>query len=220
VAYKLINARPSPFGRKVEISMREKSIEYEVQYDVPWGENTCTPQYSPLEQLPILITEKGENVYDSGHIINWLETYHPSPALLPEDRDARIAVQTRRLLGERLMEIAQSLMFELFRPQPSTAWVDRQTRKVRGGLDELEKLYGEYTVQTEIGVDLGDLAVGTTLLGLEFGLESGLAPEAPVLHWRESYPTLDEAVSRLELRPSFVATKPQMMDVNLGATVS
>ena len=99
MAFTLINARPSTVGRNVAIVMREKGIGYDVQYDVPWGDQTCTPQYSPLEQLPILITGENEYIYDSAYILDWLEARFPEPALLPTDLDARLDARKRRMLG-------------------------------------------------------------------------------------------------------------------------
>lgn len=220
MAFKLINARPSPFGRKVGIVLREKGLAYETQYDVPWGDQTCTPQYSPLQQLPILITEQGENIYDSDYIVDWLEATYPEPALLPAETAARLAALKRRMLGERLMEVAQALIFEQLRPAPSAPWIERQTRKVVGALAELERLYGEHTPQTALGIDQGDIAVATTLLGIDFGLSSKLSPEIEVFHWRTGHPVLAERVAALEARPSFAETRPQLMDVNLQATVA
>ena len=219
MTFKLINARPSPYGRKVAIAMREKGLDYSVTYDVPWGDGTCTPSYSPLEQLPILITDAGEYIYDSAYILDWLEARFPTPALLPVDLDARLQAHKRRMLGERLMEVAQALIFELLRPEPSQAWVDRQTRKVRGALSELERLYESHQPQTALGLDLGDIAVATTLLGTDFAMSSGLTPEIDVLRWRGKYASLSAMITRLDARPSFAATVPQMMDVNLQATV-
>ncbi|WP_156679316.1 glutathione S-transferase N-terminal domain-containing protein [Sphingomonas profundi] len=220
MAYTLINARPSPFGRKVAIVLHEKHIVFDVHYDVPWGDRTCTPEYSPLEQLPILVTDEKEVVYDSSYIVEWLEARFPEPALLPSALPARLAALKRQMLGERLMEVAQSLIFELHRPDPSAAWVDRQTRKVRGALAELERLYGLRARAADNGLDLGDIAVATTLLGIEFAVESGLSPNVTALLWRRSHAALGEAVSALEARPSFAETRPQMMDVNLQATVA
>lgn len=220
MVFTLINAGPSPFGRKVAIAMREKGIAYDVRLDVPWGDETCTPQYSPLEQLPILITEQDEYIYDSAYILDWLEARFPDPALLPVEPDARLAVTKRRMLGERLMEVAQALVFESHRPEPSAPWIDRQTRKVRGALRELERLYADHAPRGDTRPDLGDIAVATTLLGIEFALTSGLSPDIAVLRWREDHPALDSAVSALESRPSFAATRPQMMEVDLQATVA
>ena len=223
MAYTLINARPSPYGRKVAIALIEKHIPFEVRFDVPWGNETCTPEYSPLEQLPILITEQNEYVYDSAYILDWLEGRFPEPALLPAGLNARLDALKRRMLGERLMEVAQALIFELHRPEPSTPWVERQTRKVTGALAELERLYAQRGAQPEPDLpelDLGDIAVATTLLGIEFAVQSGLSPDIAVLRWRESHAALDRAVTTLDSRPSFAETRPQMMDVDLQATVA
>lgn len=220
MAFTLINARPSPFGRKVAIALLEKGLAFDVQYDVPWGPETCTPRYSPLEQLPILITEQDEHIYDSAFILDWLEARYPQPALLPAQLDARLAAQRRRMLGERVMEVMQALVFELHRPDPSDAWVDRQTRKVVGALTELERLYSERYTAVERDLDLGDIAVATTLLGIDFALCSGLSPDVAVLRWRDGHPALVAMTTLLEERPSFAATRPAMMDVNLQAAVA
>ena len=99
MAFTLINARPSPYGRKVAIALQEKGLEYEVVYDRPWNEGSCTPDYSPLEQLPILVSEEGEKIYDSPYILEWLETRFPQPPLLPEPVDARLEARKRQMLG-------------------------------------------------------------------------------------------------------------------------
>lgn len=220
MAFKLINARPSPYGRKVAIALREKGLDYDVQYDVPWGDQTCTPDYSPLQQLPILITEAGQNVYDSAYILDWLEARYPEPALLPAGLEERLAAHQRRLLGERLMEVAQALIFEMVRPDPSGPWIERQSRKIEGVVGELERIYAALPALAERGMDLGDVAVGTTLSGIQFAMTSGIAPDVAVLHWQEGCPTLVKIVAELEKRPSFAATRPAMMDVNLKATMA
>lgn len=214
--FTLINARPSPFGRKVAIALIEKGLDYNVEYDVPWGAGTCTPNYSPLEQLPILVTDSGENIYDSVYILDWLEAKYPQPPLLPEGVDARLAAKQRQLLGERLMEIAQIVIFELHRPDPSTAWIDRQTRKIHSVLAELER---KYSARTDDRIDLGDIAVATTLTVFEFAVVAGLSQPIDALVWRDRYPALTAFVATIERRPSFEATVPQPMDVDLQATV-
>jgi glutathione S-transferase len=217
--FTLINARPSPFGRKVAIALLEKGISYTTQYDVPWGDQTCTPNFNPLEQLPILIDDQGETVYDSNYILEWLETRFPTPPLLPCDAEPRLAAKKRQMLGERLMEIAQSLIFELHRPDPSTAWIERQTRKLVGGFPELERLHADRRPAVDGGIDLGDIAVGTTLLLFEFAVAAGLSPRIDALVWRGRYSGLTRFLETLEVRPSFAATAPQPMDVDLQATV-
>jgi glutathione S-transferase len=220
MTFTLINARPSPFGRKVAIALIEKGLEYDVRYDVPWGPDTVTPEFSPIQQLPILIAEDGETVYDSVYILEWLEARYPTPALLPTAVDARLAAKKRQMLAERVMEAAQSLVFELHRPDPSAPWADRQRRKVEGGMSELERLYAERAGQADVSLDLGDIAMVTTLTVLDFGLASGLIPKTAAVGWRGRYPALERTVETLERRPSFARTAPAMMDVDLQATVA
>lgn len=217
--FTLINARPSPFGRKVAIALLEKGIDYVTRYDLPWSGKTCTPSFSPLEQLPILVNDLDEPVYDSTYILEWLEARFPAPPLLPVETEARLAAKKRQMLGERLMEIAQSLIFELHRPDPSKAWIDRQTRKISGALGAMERLHASHRPNAAGAIDLGDIAIGTTLLLLEFVVVAGLSPAVDAFCWRGRYGELTRGLEVLETRPSFVATIPQHMDVDIRATV-
>lgn len=219
MTYTLINAPPSPYGRKVAIALIEKQLTYEVVYDLPWGEGTCTPEYSPLEQLPILVCPDGKRVYDSTYILEWLERRHPSPALVPGGTDDFLFTKLLQTLGERLMEIAQSVVFELQHPQTSQTWIERQSRKIRGGLAELDRLIGSRRVDSNDLLTVGDIAIGTTLLIWEYMVEAGFSPDHEEFHWRGQYPNLTPYMTVLEQRPSFVATRPKMMDVDLKAAV-
>ncbi len=220
MTFTLINARLSPFGRKIAIALIEKALDYTVIYDVPWGESTITAEYSPLEQLPILIASDGETVYDSTFILEWLETRFPQPPLLPVDANARLEAKKRQMLGERVMEIAQSLIFETLRPEPSQPWIDRQTRKILGGLAELERIYAAEGHADRDTLDLGDIVIFTSLDVFEFAAEQRLSPPIDALVWRDRYPGLTRRFMAFESRPSFMQTKPQLMDVDLAATVA
>lgn len=217
MAFTLINAGPSPFGRKVAIALLEKGLAFDVRMDTPWAEGTITPQFNPLEQLPILVADD-ETLFDSEYIVEWIETRHPVPPLLPVEPGARLAARKRQMLGERLMEIAQLLIFEMHRPQPAASWIDRQTRKIYGGLTALEALYQERGAAGD-AIDLGDIAVATTLLAFELAVTAGYSPEIAALRWRGHYAALTIFVESIEERPSFAATRPQEMALDLSATV-
>ena len=217
MALKLINAGPSPYGRKVAIALLEKGLDFDVVLDTPWAAGTITPHHSPLEQLPILIAD-GETVYDSSYILEWIETRFPEPPLLPTDIDARLAARKRQMLGERLMEVMTLLLFELHRPEPGKDWVDRQTRKMHGGLAALDALYAD-RAQADESLDLGDIAVATTLLVFEHAVRAGYSPDLPALQWRRRFPALTAFVERVEERPSFAQTRPQAMELDLTKTV-
>jgi glutathione S-transferase len=73
MSYTLISATPSPYARKVRITLQEKGIPFELKTEVPWDSTTETPQYNPLEKLPVLIGKDGKAVYESHYILEWLE---------------------------------------------------------------------------------------------------------------------------------------------------
>ena len=219
MTFTLITAKPSPYGRKIEVALIEKGLPYRVQYDVPWENETCTPDYSPLQQLPILITEQQKNIYDSTYILEWLERTYPEPALLPPDARGALHQKLIQMLGERLMEVAQVLIFELQRPEPSAAWIERQSRKIVGGMAELDRQIGSRRLADTQRVMLGDIATATTLLAIEFAVGAGYSPDLDIFRWRGTHINLGAFVEALETRPSFAATRPNRMDVDLAATI-
>ena len=218
--YRLITAGPSPFGRKVEVALVEKGLEYEAVYDLPWAEATETRRHSPLEQLPILLPpDNGAPVYDSVLILDWLELVHPEPPLVPAERAARIDCMVRRTLGERLMEIAQTLIFEHHREKPAQPSIERLTRKVAGGLAELERMLSD-RAEAPLACDQGDIAVATTLLCWEYIVEEGMVPPLAALEWRDKHPALAARVDELQQRRSFASTQPRVMQINIRGEVS
>ncbi|MGQ0618996.1 MAG: glutathione S-transferase N-terminal domain-containing protein [Panacagrimonas sp.] len=216
---KLVNSTPSAFGRKVAIALKEKKIPFEMVFDVPWNDKTIVPQHSPLEQLPILVTDSGENVFDSMYILEWLERKHPSPALLPADVDGVLAVKRLQITAERLMEIVVLLVFEEQRDDPSPAWTDRQRRKVKGGIAEIARLVGNRVPKAGDPITYGDIAAGASLTWFDFMLSHGMFAAVEEAHWRKQYPNLVAYVDALEARPSFIETAPEMFVVDLPAVV-
>lgn len=215
MALKLINALPSPFGRKIEIALKEKGIPYTVEYDMPWNDTTRTPDFNPLEQLPLVILEDGRSVYDSHYILDWLEREYPVPSLLPPDLEGVHRAKLLQLLGERLMEVALSLVLEMNRPDPSQKWLDRQSRKFAAGMRELDRLTAGSPPTADAPISMGDIAVVTTLDAIDFMLEEDIVTGFPLFEWRRSYPNLVTLADTLAQRPAFRETYPKMVEMDL-----
>ena len=207
---RLINAPPSPFGRKVAIALNEKNLPFETQWDEPWGEATITGAYSPLAQLPILITDDGEVLYESNYLLEWIERRYPDPPLLPADDDGILAVKQLMVLADGIMSSASTIIRELTRPPSSAAWLARYRDKITRATEALDAAIGgaEFAYGGRFGQ--ADIAIGVTLKMVDtmtdlFGQQIELDP------WHQRLPRLGRYVANLDERPSFAATRPQPM---------
>jgi len=202
VMYTLLSATPSPYARKVRIALAEKGIPFALVTEVPWDATTATPRHNPLEKLPVLILPDGGSVYESHHILEWLEAKHPEPALVPAEVDGRLAARRIEVLSDGICDAFVLFFFERQRApdHQSAAWIARQRRKIDGGLAALAKLAGtrEFLVGERFG--LADIAAGTVLRYLDVRF-----PELP---WRARYPNLAAFSDAPEQRPSFRLTVP------------
>ena len=199
---KLISATPSPYARKVRIALAEKGIPFDLETEVPWHGTSVTPQYNPLEKLPVLILEDGSAVYESHYIMEWIEAKYPAPPLVPADIDGRLLARKFEVLCDGTCDAFVLMFFEQMRDQErqSPEWIARQRRKVDGGVREIARMIGDrdYAVGDSFG--LGDIAAGTVVGYLDVRW-----PDYP---WREQYPSLAAYSDRMERRPSFQRTKP------------
>jgi glutathione S-transferase len=102
--FKLISATPSPYARKVRIALAEKGLVFELLTEVPWDSTTSTPQYNPLEKLPVLILDDGSSVYESSFILQYLELKFPETPMLPDDIDGKIAARRLEVLCDGICD--------------------------------------------------------------------------------------------------------------------
>lgn len=220
--YTLINATPSPYGRKNAIVMYEKGIPFDVRWEKAWEPETIVGNYSPLQQLPILLYGTSEDVaaYDSTYILDYLEVMHPEPAMMhsiSSDKKQYLLEKKLWMLGERLMEVTAYIFFEVQREEPSKPWLDRQRKKIETGIAEVATLIGDRAPSVDESISMGDVAVGSTLTMFEFdGIKMPILPE---FVWREKFPNLGTYMDALQSRPSFQKSKPVMFDTDMKKTV-
>ncbi|QIW95585.1 hypothetical protein AMS68_001103 [Peltaster fructicola] len=207
----LISATPSPYARKVRIALQEKGIPFELRTEVPWDNTTKTPDFNPLEKLPVLILDDGKTaVYESHFILEWLEAKHPEPALLPSvaDVDDRLFAKQVEVIADGICDALVLAFFEKQREQPSEPWKARQMRKVEGGLKALatwvEAAGGRYMIRDRF--TMADIAAGSVL--------GYLAVRWPDHNWRQQYPVLEKYWQGLDTRPSFANTRPSPQTIS------
>ena len=216
---RLINAKPSPFGRKVAIALLEKGVPFETTWDEPWGPDTQVRDFNPLAQLPILIADDGEVAFESTYLLEWIERRFPDPPLLPRDDDGILEAKRLMVVAEGVMTAIASAATELRRETPSAAWLERQRDKITRGTEWLAQQIGEGEFAVRDNFGQADIAIGAVLTSLTYTREAfGLRIEE--VPWRERLPALARYVVRLEERASFKATQPQMMNVDVAGLVS
>lgn len=200
--YKVISATPSPYARKVRIALAEKDVPFELITEVPWDATTQTPDYNPLEKLPILIRDDGDPVYESYLIMAFIERMHPEPPLLPTDDAGWLLAKRLEVLCDGVCDAFVLSFFERHREPAlrSAAWLARQQRKIDGGLAEMSRLLGDRTYFVGNRFTLADLAAATAV--------SYLSVRWPEIDWRTAYPTLLAHSDRMEERPSFQSSRP------------
>ena len=199
---RLISATPSPYARKIRIALAEKNIPFELMTEIPWNSTTRTPQYNPLEKLPVLLLEDGDSVYESRFILEWLEVHYPDPPMLPSGIDDRLAARKVEVVCDGVCDAIVLLFWERYRAAEhrSTEWMARQLRKVDGGMRALAEWADdrEFVIGDRFG--LADIAVGTVCGYLDVRFA-----EFP---WRIRHPNLATLSDRLERRPSFQGSVP------------
>ncbi|KAL1297071.1 hypothetical protein AAFC00_004658 [Neodothiora populina] len=202
----LISATPSPYARKVRIALAEKKIAFTLQTEVPWDQTTQTPQYNPLEKVPVLILDDGKAVYESSFILEWIEAKFPEPRLRPPVTDIDDGLFTKQVevVADGVCDALVLAFFEKMRDEDkqSKAWIARQMRKVDGGLKALatwvDEKPGDFV--TPGGFGLADIAIGSVC--------GYLAVRWPEHGWKEQYPGLKKHWEMLETRRSFKDTVP------------
>ena len=222
---RLINAKPSPFGRKVMIALHEKGIPFDVVWDIPWHKDTSVAAHNPLEQLPILITDSGETLYESSYMLEWLEHHYPTPPLIPGDAALVLRVKLFRVLAVGVMDAIVRINFELARPADcqSREWMARQKRKIVGGIREIGGLLdgGRFAVSDTFTI--ADIEVGAVLGHLDF-LIANIPPLGELLEkdvdWRRLHPALEGYINGLERRPSFAAAPREMVQIDFQSVVA
>ena len=195
---KLISATPSPYARKVRITLAEKGIPFDLQTEVPWDSTTKTKLYNPLEKLPVLIPDDGEPVYESSFILEWVEAHYPSPAMFPADKFKELQAKQIQVISDGMCDACVLMFFEKQREYPSTEWKARQMRKLEGGMRALSRYVGdnEFIVDNTFG--LADVAAGSVLGYLKVRFQD--------YDWQTQYPNLKRYSDGLEARDSFKNT--------------
>lgn len=204
----VISSTPSPYARKVRIQLLEKDIPFELKTEVPWDHTTQTPEYNPLEKLPVLIFDDGrEPIYDSSFILSYVEQkFEPKESLTPSDLDTKLEGQQLEVLANTVCDALVLFFFEQERgDRKSEEWSSRQSRKIDGGVKALaqrvEKRQGDFVLGSQLSTT--DITIVSMVDFLRLN-------EHPVL---KPYKDLCQYADKLNERKAFKETLPYMFDI-------
>jgi glutathione S-transferase len=201
---KLIGALTSPYVRKVRIVMAEKRLDFQMELEDVWNNDTIMKS-NPLGKVPTLVMEGGEAVFDSRVIVEYIDTLSPVGKLIPDRGRERIEVRTWEALADGVMDAAILARLEQkwagrTEAQRSPAWIERQMDKVHASLSAMSKGLGDKPFCSGIHFSLADIATGCALGYLDFRFSH--------IDWRSQYPNLAKLEAKLAQRQSFIDTLP------------
>jgi len=196
----LIYATPSPYSRKVRVTLLEKGLAGQVEEIIasPMEDPAVLLAVNPLGKVPALRLDDGQCLYDSWVICEYLDSLSPAPRLIPDGTD-RIAALRRAALADGVLDAAVTARLELLRPEAIrwAPWTDRQQRAIQRGLAVMEQ-------------DVPALGAAVTLAHIEFAVTlEYLDFRLPDLAWRAGHPALAAWLGQFSQRPSMLATAPQ-----------
>jgi glutathione S-transferase len=204
---KLLIATPSPYARKARVALIEKGLAFSEEVTVPWNKDTSASQHNPLGKIPVLLLDDGRAIYDSRVIVEYLDTVEGTVALIPSEPQARIAVKMVEALADGVSDAIVLVAIEARRERrlQSRDWIKRQQAKIEAGIAELDRQLGDRTWFVGDGLTVADIAAAATL---------GYARlRMPEFNWFTPYPRLRAFSDRLEARPSFLRTQPQVQTI-------
>ncbi|WP_335947570.1 MULTISPECIES: glutathione S-transferase [Salipiger] len=198
---KLLKAGPSPFVRKVLVTLHETD-QYDAVEQVQVSASPLTPDpnliaANPVGKIPALIRDDGPTLYDSRVICRFLD-HRAQTGLYPEVR--QFDTLTLEATADGIMDAAVLIVYEeRFRPadKVSMEWIEGQWAKVSRALDAVSTRWMSHLHGR---IDIGHIGMACALSYLDFRHDAR--------KWRTGRDALAEWHAGFAARPSMIATEP------------
>jgi glutathione S-transferase len=186
----------SPFGRMVRVVSLELGIALEERVVDVYAADFLDA-INPLRQIPTLVTDDGEAVYDSRVICRYFDDVSGRPSLVPAH--GRWGVETRWALAVGVMEAGLLRRMEIIRPagEKSPAVLIKLEARIDRAIDRLEADGGQIR---DAGLRMDAIAVAVALEYTDF---------RHTADWRLRCPGLGGWLEEFARRPSMRQTRPQ-----------
>jgi glutathione S-transferase len=193
----------SPFVRKVTILLQETGLDKQVTnvrsvaaIAVP---NAALMLDNPLSQIPALVLDDGQALYDSPVICEYLDSLHEGPRFFPAAGPARWLALRRQALADGMLAILLVWRQERMKTtaQQLPEWLASFATRINASLARLEH---EAPALAQDGFDIGHLSIGCMLSYLDYRFAD--------LDWRTEHPGLAAWHAGFAQRPAVIATAP------------
>lgn len=199
---KLYASLASSFARKIRVMLIEKSVAHEVEMVNLFEPNTLH-EANPIGKVPALRLDDGRVLVNSPLIADYLDSKFPAPRFIPADAEGRFEVRSREALADGTMDAVAATLYEMrFHDEAkrSQPWLDRQRKKIDGGLAALEQMLGNRAWCVGDAMSLADLAIACHI--------GFITLRAPHFFPAEKYPGLARLWQAMEARESLKQTAP------------
>ncbi len=121
---KLYYGTTSPYVRKVVVAGIELGLDDQIERvnTLPWEPDTQYGNVNPVGKVPALITDDGQTIYDSPVIIDYFDSLHDGPKLIPAKGQERYEVLRIAALADGMMDAVILLFSELTRRPEELHW--------------------------------------------------------------------------------------------------
>lgn len=190
----------SPYARKARMVVIEKGLEDSVQIKpvIPWDNPPELTEKNPLSQVPVLVLDNGENLFDSRVICAYLDELNNEPQLIPSGGFERISVMRMEALADGMTDAAVATFFarQANGDNPDTPAIERQLNKIFATLNLMQDGLPDFSGK----LNLGTIAYGASLSYLDLRYAE--------LKWRERVPQLASWFEEIDKRPAMIETVP------------
>jgi glutathione S-transferase len=201
---RLIGIFLSPFVRRVAVSLNILKLPFEMEEVFVFGRSDIVRRYNPLVRIPVLVLDDGENLVESGAILDEIDhMVSPDRRLTTSDGQLRRRVVQTAAIALACAEKAQWAFYEdRVRPTEKvhTPWIEHNDKQVLGGLEHLNIVAAK--------IDDGGWIAGTPNISqadVTTAVSFAFANLArPNLELVERFPHLSRFAERCEALPAFL----------------
>jgi glutathione S-transferase len=193
---KLLYTKRSPYARKVRIVALEKKISIELIEEDLTNKSALLIGTNPLGKIPTLILDKGEAIYDSPVICEYLDSLKASPRLIPNTATGRLQVLRLQAVADGMMDTSVAAYLEKIRHPENfnEQFIKSQEETLKRCLQFLENHMKDFQ-----NFSLGSIALAVAIGYMNFRLPHVGPPATSALgKW----------FAEFSQRPSMQETKP------------